>query len=699
VRSRADAAHGVIAATALIGGLAAQAPWRVLDDATRPAAELEEVRTLRDAYHPWDPPATLADWHSEARELREQVLVSTGLWPMPDRPPLRPVIHGRIERDGYTVEKVFFASLPGHYVTGSLYRPTGARGKVPGVLCPHGHSANGRMHDAGDKKTRDQLDKGAETRPAAARHPLQACMVQLVRMGCVVFHHDMVGYASSRSIGHRSGFTDAAALLRSQSTLRLQTWNSIRALDFLLSLPEVDASRVGVTGHSGGGTQTFMLCAIDDRPAVAFPAVMVSTAMQGGCVCENAPYLRHGINNVALAALFAPRPLGLSGADDWTLEIETKGLPELQHVYGLLDARAHVTARCWPQFGHNYNQHAREMMYGWFNHHLSLELPTPVKEHDFVPLSRAELEVFDETHPLPPDAGDAAAVRAHWDAETRAALHARLPRDRGGVAQYQGFLRPAARVLLGDPARRGDSTTTDRGASTSGGLTFSKQLFQPATGYPIPAVRVTAGPTTRTVLWVDGGGKRALFDGGGDVIAPVRELAEAGAAVVLIDVLGTGELTPAGAPLAAPDRTYAGYTYCYNQPLIARRVQDIALALSQLSAEQVDLVGTGGAGPWALLALATAPRPVRHTLVDLRGFSFNAIAAADDPDLLPGALAFGGLGGLTALAAPARVTLVGTKGVPPEELRPLEVVSQLTGGALTIEERSPAREDIPALLR
>src|ERR1051325_815746 len=98
----------------------------------------------------------------------------------------------------------------------------------------------------------------------------------------------------------------------------LQTWNSIRALDFVTSLPDVDASRIGVPGASGGGTQTFILCAVDPRPTVAFPAVMVSTAMQGGCTCENCSLLRVGTGNIELAALMAPRPLGMSGADDWT---------------------------------------------------------------------------------------------------------------------------------------------------------------------------------------------------------------------------------------------------------------------------------------------------------------------------------------------------------------------------------------------
>src|SRR5207247_6713041 len=100
----------------------------------------------------------------------------------------------------------------------------------------------------------------------------------------------------------------------------LQTYNSIRSLDFLLSLPDVDASRIGVTGASGGGTQTFILCAIDDRPAAAFPAVMVSTDMQGGCICENCSGLRVGLGNIDLAAVFAPKPLGMSAAKDWTWE-------------------------------------------------------------------------------------------------------------------------------------------------------------------------------------------------------------------------------------------------------------------------------------------------------------------------------------------------------------------------------------------
>src|SRR4051794_31009537 len=306
-----------------------------------------------NGYFPLTPPTSKEAGEKRKQEVREQVLVANGLWPMPPKTPLNPTIHGKIERDGYTVEKVFFASLPGHYVSGNLYRPTGKTGQLPAILSPHGHWANGRFYEASVKEVEQQIKQGAEQTRAGARFPLQARCAQLARLGCVVFHYDMVGYADSQQLTHREGFKDVDAELRQQSFMGLQTWNSIRSLDFLLSLPDVDAARIGVTGASGGGTQTFMLGAVDDRPAVAFPAVMVSTAMQGGCICENCSYLRIGTGNVELAGLFAPKPLAMSAANDWTIEIEKKGFPELKQLYHTLEADDRVTAHCWPEFGHN----------------------------------------------------------------------------------------------------------------------------------------------------------------------------------------------------------------------------------------------------------------------------------------------------------------------------------------------------------
>src|SRR5262249_15323448 len=266
--------------------------------------------------------------------------------------------------------------------------------------------------DGGEKGGKAQVEKKAEKTVEGGRYPLQARCAQLARMGCVVFHYDMVGYADSKDVGH-AAFNDVEAELRLQNLMGLQTYNSIRALDFLTSLPEVDSKRIGVTGASGGGTQTFILCGIDDRPAVAFPAVMVSTQMQGGCVCENAPYLRVGTGNVEFAALFGPKPLAMSGANDWTIDIEKKGLPELKLIYRLYGKPELVDAKCWPKFEHNYNQPAREMMYDWFNKHLDLKQQSPVEEQKFEPILPAKLSVYGGDHPRPKDALDAEKQRPH----------------------------------------------------------------------------------------------------------------------------------------------------------------------------------------------------------------------------------------------------------------------------------------------
>ncbi|MCA8989350.1 MAG: acetylxylan esterase, partial [Planctomycetaceae bacterium] len=280
------------------------------------------VRDCNTKYHPWTPPATLEEWQALQPALKTQIQLSQGLWPLPERTPLNPVVHGRIEGDDYIIEKVWFESFPGLVVTGNLYRPKTITGKVPAILNPHGHWPNGRFYDAGDGQADAQIKQGAEKDSAAAHSPLQARMVHLARMGCIAFHYDMIGYADQKPIDHRANFITAQDGQWLIENMGLQTWNSIRALDYLCTLPEVDQSRLAVTGSSGGGTQTMLVAALDDRIQVSVPAVMVSTAMQGGCVCENSPYLRIDSNNIAIAAVFAPKPQGLIGANDWTIHLE-----------------------------------------------------------------------------------------------------------------------------------------------------------------------------------------------------------------------------------------------------------------------------------------------------------------------------------------------------------------------------------------
>ncbi|HOM19040.1 MAG TPA: alpha/beta hydrolase family protein, partial [Thermoguttaceae bacterium] len=326
---------GWAAAVLMVAGWTQAAAPRVLEPGQKPKdSRFGPLKDL-NGYFPMQVCKTPEEWQQRAERLRRQVLVAAGLWPMPTKQPPNAVIHGRVDRPEYTVEKVYFESFPGFYVTGNLYRPKNRSGAGAAVLCPHGHWPNGRFYDAGEKQLAEQIKKGEEKYDPCGRFPLQARCVQLARMGCTVFLYDMVGYADSQQLAHRAGFRpemntpenwgffSPQAELHLQSIFGLQTYNSIRALDWLSQLDGVDPKRIGVTGASGGGTQTFILCAADDRPAAAVPAVMVSTAMQGGCTCENANYLRIGAGNIDLAALMAPRPLGLIAANDWTKEMET----------------------------------------------------------------------------------------------------------------------------------------------------------------------------------------------------------------------------------------------------------------------------------------------------------------------------------------------------------------------------------------
>jgi len=637
-----------------------------------------------NGYHPFVPCASTEAWAKRSERIRRQLLVATGLWPMPTKTPAQAVVHGKVDRPEYTVEKVYLQSFPGHFVTGSLYRPKGRSGRLPGVLCPHGHWANGRFYDAGEKKVRQEIEHGAEKYEAGGRHPIQARCVQLARMGCVVFQYDMVGYADSKQLPHRPGareemntpvnwgYFSPQAEARLQNMMGLQTYNTIRTLDWFSGLPDVDPERIAVTGASGGGTQTFMLCGIDPRPAVSFPAVMVSTAMQGGCTCENACYLRTGTSNVEFAALFAPRPLGMTAADDWTKEMETKGFPELKQHYRMLGGGDRVMLSAHTEFGHNYNYVSRAAMYGWLDKHLKLGVKEPIVERDYQPLSIEEMSVWGDEHPQPSGGDDYERSLLRWiteDAEKQ--MSALLPHNPQELAQYRKIVGGAVDVMIGRGLPEPDAIKLKAvSRDDSGDYIVARCLVRyPEYGeeLPIVAMAKTDG-TPRVAIWVDRSGKQALFDESGGPKPAVRKLLDAGMGVLAVDLFGQGEFTHDGKPLAKarldPARTqYAGYTYGYNHPVFSKRVHDVlslvALAKNVGRAKKVYLVGLHGAGHWVAAAYAQAGDSVEGAAIDTTGFRFGKLTAFDDPDFLPGGAKYGDLPGIIALAAPGKLWLAG----------------------------------------
>lgn len=616
--------------------------------------------------------------------VRNRILLATGLFPLPQKTPLNAVIHGRIERDDYTIDRVFFESFPGHFVCGNLYLPKKMPrdGKMPGIICPHGHWPNGRFMDmkAGSKEVKEQLAIGAERWESGARSPLQARCVQLARMGCAVFFYDMLGYADSIQIAdHRSGkrkdldgsepgsygLYSAMADLRLESNFGLQTWNGIRALDFILSVPGVDPARISCTGASGGGTQTLILGAIDDRLATAFPCVMTSTAMQGGCTCENACYLRINQGNIDIAANFAPKPMGMTAADDWTKELETKGFPDLKMVWTKLGKPGNIMATFNTHWKHNYNHVSRTTMYGFMSKNFKLGFSEPVLEREFVVSTPEELTVWTAEHPKP--TGDQVggahekALLKHWSADGDAQL-----KDRPDL------LAKAWEIIVGRPMpASGDvSFTQDRKAAKDGYeiIQGTTHVTKDKEDVPVTLFGPAAGKWNgTTVLWLTAHTLKQPD-------AAMKKLLDAGVAIAMPQLYLPGATQNPWNPVKTKDQKNhdswqwaACYTYGYNHPLVVQRVHDAMSTVAVLKqgehrVKRIILAADDGMGAVGALAAATMKDALGGAVIDTEGFRFASLRDALDPQFVPGAVKYGDLPGLLGLCDQGRLAVLGEQG-------------------------------------
>jgi len=463
--------------------------------------------------------------------------------------------------------------------------------------------------------------------------------------------------------------------------------NSVRAMDFLLGLDKIDPKRILVTGASGGATQTMMISAIDERVGASFPAVMVSTAMQGGCTGENGFYLRVGQGNIDIAAAVAPRPLGITAADDWTIELEKKGVPDLMKLYELAGAKGKFEAHINTWFKHNYNHLSRTQMYQFVNRHFELGLETPVLERDFTVLTKPDLTVWDDEHPAPSGnkAGDAheRAVCNWWTKDSAKQIAPLLaPKDKAALTKAREVIGGAVDIMIGRQLPLAGEVSFDLKEKQK------KSTYTEMTGLirnwkhdeEIPAAFVQPEDWAgKIVLWVFPDGKAGLYQADGKLKAAAEKLVEAGVGVMSVDLFRQGEFLKPDENASENDRVqYPGptdkpdqqwrqsgvYYYGYNDSMFSRRVHDILTCVSfvrnseKWDVKSLALVGLEGAGQWVAAATAVAGPAIDQTVAVTDGFRFANLDSSWDQNFLPGAAKYGDISAFLTLSAPQSLWLL-----------------------------------------
>lgn len=310
----------------------------------------------------------IPSWESRKAVLRKEMWKALKLDPMPVNPHSKPIITNKRSYDGYTVQNVAIETLPGVYVCGSLYMPSKVKGKVPVILDPDGHFGDGRY-----------------------RADCQYRCATQARMGCIAFSYDLFAWGESalqfKSQDHRRALAQS-----------IQALNSLRILDWLLTLRNADPSRVAITGGSGGGSQTMLITALDDRIKLSVPVVMMSSIHSGGCPCESGMGVHlcgKGTNNVEIAAMAAPRPqLVISDGKDWTANVPTIEFPYLRRVYDLYGKTPEVENAHFPREGHDYGKNKRQPMYQFIAKHFKLSMKNMLTADGEVDESKVTIEKY-----------------------------------------------------------------------------------------------------------------------------------------------------------------------------------------------------------------------------------------------------------------------------------------------------------------
>ena len=535
------------------------------------------------------------------KEMRAKWLAAVG--PFPEKTPLNAKITGTLERDGYRVEKVIYESRPNHHVTACLYVPTMGKPPYPAILNPSGHN-----------------------RDAKAGGGNQQVALLAVKNGFVALSYDPIGQgeriqtldANGKPLMAGTGEhtqVDIGARLVGLCTAHYRIWDGVRSLDYLLSRPEVDPKRIGVTGCSGGGTMTSYLAATDERIVVAAPSCYITSLERLFATIgpqdgeQNIPnQVADGIEHADYLTMHAPNPrLILAASKDFFDQAGTWAtFREAKRLFTLLGHSERVDI-CEVPGGHGYPKLQREAMIRWMRRWLQ-GVDEPVTEPDLK--SEAEKDLWATK-----------SGQVVFDLKGVTVWDLNLQRAKASAAQREAFWKDNPKVKCLDEVKRlagirkvGPATAKSAGRVERDGYVIEKLVIEREGEVPVPALFFVPKPRKGklpAVLYVDGRGKDCDAKLGG----PVEEIVKSGRAVLSIDARGFGETAAKKPPRYWSDEFSIAYIAInLGRPLLGQRVEDALAALGVLAerpevdAAKLSLVGIEAGGPVALHAAALDER-------------------------------------------------------------------------------------------
>ena len=581
------------------------------------------------------------------RELREKFIDAIGGFP--ERTPLRPEVVGKIQCNGYRIEKVIYESRPNHHVTANLYIPDGA-GPFPGVLMPIGHSINGK----------------------AAEYVQRGSMI-LVKNGIAVLTYDPIGQGERRQLLNEMGkaaipgstaehtMIGVGAMLIGEGTASYRIWDGIRSLDYLASRPEIDPKRLGCSGCSGGGTMTSYLMALDDRIAVAAPSCYITSlerlfATIGPQDAEqNIPgSVAFEMEHSDFLTMRGPKPtLVLSASRDFfDIQGTWTSFREAKRLYGLLGYGERIDI-FESDSTHGYPKSQREAMVRWMRRWL-VQKDEPIVEGESVLIKDEELLCTRTGQVLEDRKGrsafDITAERAQKLASTR-------------VIEKESFVNDVAKTI-GVKLPIAPAAMKEIGVIQRDGYAIQKLVFTTEPGIVVPGLLFATKQKDKLPLMIVLNHRGMSVDAapGGRLETEMKK----GRRVLALDLRGMGETAPGAIPPAnkpspfGNDFKEAFISLHLNRPLLGQRVFDLLSIVSKMGASEI--IATGTTGPIALHAGVLEPS-VKSLVIEDSIASWESVARAKVTtdqltNVVVGVLKKYDLPDLIAAMAPRKVEMV-----------------------------------------